>query len=58
MDSEKRANATKALGELGDEMAIEPLVNALKDDNDDVRYSAALALDKLYFTPKNEKENA
>jgi len=66
-DSEIRNISAWALGEIGGRRGIsfeakkkmaEPLVNALRDDDEDVRYSAALALDKLYFTPRNEEENA
>ncbi len=39
--------AAKALGVLGDESAVEPLVLALKDKNSEVRESAAEALGKI-----------
>ena len=46
-DSEVRIKAEKALGELGAEIAVEPLIHALKDDNWRVRYEAARALGKI-----------
>lgn len=46
-DSEVRIKAEKALGELGAEIAVEPLILALKDDNWRVRYEAARALGKI-----------
>jgi len=39
-------------------MMAEPLVNALKDENEDVRLSVAIALDKLKFIPRNDQEAA
>jgi len=36
-----------ALGEIGDEQAIGPLIEALRDKNSDVRVSAISALEKL-----------
>ena len=45
-DSFLRKEAARALGELGDSRAIEPLVNALGDQNLDVRASARRALEK------------
>jgi HEAT repeat protein len=46
-DSEVRIKAEKALGDLGAEIAVEPLILALKDDNWRVRYEAARALGKI-----------
>jgi len=57
-DNETRAEAANALGEIGDESAINPLVRTLKDENLLVREEAANALDKLNWTPVNDTENA
>ncbi len=45
--SEARGSAVYALGELGDKMAVEPLIARLGDNDSDVRQSAARALGKL-----------
>ncbi|MEJ2363340.1 MAG: HEAT repeat domain-containing protein, partial [Deltaproteobacteria bacterium] len=37
-DDSVRAMAAGALGQLGDERAVEPLVNALKDDRKDIKH--------------------
>ena len=39
--------AARALGDLRDERAIEPLIGALEDQNDDVRCQAARALGEI-----------
>ncbi|RLI75930.1 HEAT repeat domain-containing protein, partial [Archaeoglobales archaeon] len=36
-DSDIRLVAAAALGEIGDERAVEPLIKALKDEDSDVR---------------------
>ena len=46
-DALVRANAARALGDLNDRRAVEPLIMALKDSDSDVRYSAANALREL-----------
>jgi HEAT repeat protein len=51
-----RAQAAEALGRIGDEHAVEPLVTALKDDDSDVRQEAAEALDRFGWQPKDESE--
>jgi HEAT repeat protein len=40
-------NAAKALGEIGDTRAVEPLTEALKDKKKDVREAAKEALKKI-----------
>jgi len=50
-----RINAAKILSWIGNESAIAPLIEALKDSNDGVRYQAARSLKKL--TPKDLGEN-
>lgn len=42
-----RAGAARALGELGDSRAVEPLITALKDENAHVRRRATWALGEL-----------
>jgi HEAT repeat protein len=39
--------AARALGEMRDERAIEPLIGALQDSNEDVRCEAARALGEI-----------
>ena len=39
--------AALSLGEIGDSQAVEPLINALGDENWEVRSSAAKALGKI-----------
>ena len=46
-DLDVQRTAAWALGELGDDRALEPLIAALKDENGRVRSSAAFALGKL-----------
>jgi len=41
------SDAAWALGEIGDTRAVEPLINALEDDERTVRHSAAYALGKI-----------
>lgn len=57
-DNETRAEAAKALGETGDESAINPLVRTLKDEDRLAREEAANALEELDWTPDNDTENA
>jgi HEAT repeat protein len=40
-----RANAAYMLGEIGDKRAVEPLVEALEDENEYVRHAAAQVLE-------------
>ncbi len=42
-----RIQATLALGEIGDPKTIDPLIQALRDYNSDVREYAAMALEKI-----------
>jgi len=42
-----RANTARALGQLGDSRAIAPLVKALQDESNEVRYFAAEALGNI-----------
>ena len=42
--------AEKALGDIGDKLAVEPLIHALKDKDSSVRYEAAKALGKIKAT--------
>jgi class 3 adenylate cyclase len=46
-DETIRWAAAKALGEVGDQIAIEPLIGALKDEEEDVRWYAAMSLGKI-----------
>lgn len=57
-NSETRAEAVKALSEIGDESAINPLVRTLQDEDRHVREEAANALEILNWTPVNDTENA
>ena len=45
--SSVRGGAAEALGKIGDARAVEPLIQALKDKDDDVRRNAAEALGKI-----------
>lgn len=45
-----------ALGEIKDRQAVEPLIVFLHDKDVEIRYSAAEALEKLNWMPKNDKE--
>ena len=42
-----RSNAAEALGKIGGDKAVEPLIQALKDSDNDVRRNAAKALGKI-----------
>ena len=42
-----RKGAAKALGQIGDVRAVEPLIAALKDNNEDVREDVAKALGQI-----------
>ena len=42
-----REQAAFGLGQLRDRRAVEPLINALKDQNADVRQQAAFALGQI-----------
>ena len=49
----------KRYGEIGDERAVELLIQALKDEySSSVRWEAAEALDELGYEPKNDTEKA
>ena len=39
--------AALALGEIGDSRAVEPLIEALEDENSLVRHSVSVALDTI-----------
>lgn len=43
-NEEVRREAASALGEIGDQQAVNPLIGALKDDHPQVREAAAKAL--------------
>jgi len=47
-DSDVRRAAAGALGAIGDARAVEPLIDALKDGEPDVRGAAAEALVKIF----------
>lgn len=47
INADLRYNAAHLLGLFGDARAIEPLLNALHDENEEVRTSAAQALERL-----------
>jgi HEAT repeat protein len=47
-----RRDAAKALGEIGDAMAMEPLIAALKDPKKDVRDAAVEAIGKIGGDPR------
>ena len=47
-----RTDAAKALGEIGDASALEPLIAALKDPKKDVRSAAAEAIGKIGGDPR------
>jgi len=46
-DIDTQCEAVEALGEIGDERAVEPLIQALKDENWHVRWDAAEALGEI-----------
>ena len=52
------AAAAWALGRLGDERAVEPLVGALSDEDDKVRAKAAAALERLGWKAADEDQKA
>jgi HEAT repeat protein len=53
-----REEAAKALGEIGDTRAVEPLAAALTDRFEDVRKNAAEALDKFGWQPGHDQSAA
>ncbi|MBI1930119.1 HEAT repeat domain-containing protein [Candidatus Poribacteria bacterium] len=53
-DAQTRGNAANALGEIGDESAIAPLITVLKDENATVRNQAAAALRSLAYRYRQE----
>jgi HEAT repeat protein len=53
-----RKAAAEALGKLGDVRAIEPLTIALKDEDKDVRRTAADALEALHWQPHKDEASA
>ena len=55
-DLKVRLGAIMALGEIGDTKAIEPLIKFLKDENSDIRFRAAEALEKMGWKSDNEKD--
>tara|TARA_B000000460_G_C21378590_1_gene332805 strand:+ start:406 stop:630 length:225 start_codon:yes stop_codon:yes gene_type:complete len=44
-----RLHAAEALGKIGDERAVEPLIEALNDEEGHVRRGAAVALGRLGY---------
>ena len=46
-DTDTQCEAVEALGEIGDERAVEPLIQALKDEDKAIRYWAAKALGEI-----------
>lgn len=42
-----RRTAARVLGERGDKRAVEPLTRAMDDEDEDVRYWAARAIEKI-----------
>jgi len=56
-DGGVKRGAAVALGEINDPRAVEPLIQALKDDSS-VRSSAADALEKIGWQPKDDTEKA
>jgi len=53
-----RKAAAEALGSLNDARAIEPLTISLKDEDKDVRLTAAAALDALHWRPQKDEASA
>ena len=53
-----RLAASEALGRAADRRLIPPLVGALADPKPWVRHAAAIALDKLNWTPADDSEQA
>ncbi len=56
-DWDVRGKAAEALGEIG-EPAVEPLIQALKDEDSGVREKAAVALGKMGWKPGDDTERA
>jgi HEAT repeat protein len=53
----RRVSAARALGEIGDPRAIDPLTyRSLNDENERVRTAAAEALEKIGAEPEGEGE--
>ena len=50
-----RRSAAQALGNIKSDTAVQPLINALKDEDSDVRWRAARALGNI-CTVKNKKQ--
>jgi len=57
-NSEIRWAGALMLGQIGDSRAIEPLTQLLKEPDKYVRFGAALALEKLKWSPLNNIEKA
>jgi hypothetical protein len=55
-DPEVRWVGTLALGEIGDNRAVDPLTLLLRDPDKHVRYGAALALDKIGRVPSDNPD--
>ena len=55
-DPEVRWVGALALGEIGDNRAVSPLIGLLKDPDKHVRYGAAVALDKMGLIPSENPE--
>jgi HEAT repeat protein len=53
---ELRAGVAEALGEIGDARAVDALIEALRDEDSDVRRSVAWALDVIGWKPGNNEE--
>lgn len=50
-----RKRAAETLGNIKSDTAVQPLINALKDENSEVQWDAAEALGKI-CTVKNKKQ--
>lgn len=57
-DKSVREGAAKALGEIGDTQAVEPLITVIRDKNEGVRQAAVEALDKLGWQPDRSETGA
>ncbi|MEX2720691.1 MAG: HEAT repeat domain-containing protein, partial [Candidatus Wukongarchaeota archaeon] len=57
-DQDVRRYAALTLGEIGDAKAVEPLIQALKEENKGIRWNAVGALDKLGWKPEDDIEKA
>jgi len=55
-DAGIRRQAAEALGEIGNANAVDPLTTALRDSTRDVRWAAAVALEKTGFEPRSKAE--